>query len=168
MKISIIVAAAENNALGKNNELLCYLPDDLKFFKTTTWASVVVMGRKTFESLGNKTLPGRTNVIITRNPDWHFEGTFKAMSIEDSINIAKELGYKELFIAGGGDIYRMALPLADTIYITRIHAEPEGDTFFPVFSDKEWQKKKSIEFYKDEKHAFDFSIERWERIHFKV
>ena len=164
MKISIIVAAAENNAIGKNNELLCYLPNDLKFFKTTTWASVVVMGRKTFESLGNKTLPGRTNVIITRNRDWHFEGTINASSIESAIDIAKELGYKEVFIAGGGDIYRQALPIADTIYITRIHAELEGDTFFPVFSETDWQKKKTIEFYKDEKHKYDFSVETWERI----
>jgi len=164
MKISIIVAAAENNAIGKNNELLCYLPNDLKFFKTTTWASVVVMGRKTFESLGNKTLPGRTNVIITRNRDWHFEGTINASSIESAIVIATELGYKELFIAGGGDIYRQALPMADTMYITRIHAELEGDTFFPVFSETEWQKKKTVEFYKDEKHAYDFSVETWERI----
>ena len=164
MKISIIVAAAENNAIGKTNELLCYLPNDLKFFKATTWASIVVMGRKTFESLGNKTLPGRTNVIITRNPSWHFEGTIKASSIEVAISIAKELGYKELFIAGGGDIYRQALPLADTIYITRIHAELEGDTFFPVFYETEWQKKKTVEFYKDEKHVYDFSVETWERI----
>ena len=164
MRISMIVAAAENNAIGKNNELLCHLPNDLKFFKTTTWASVVVMGRKTFESLGNKTLPGRTNVIITRNRDWHFEGAINAFSIESAVSIAKELGYKELFIAGGGDIYHQALSLADTIYITRIHAVLEGDTFFPVFSVAEWQKKNTIEFYKDEKHAFDFSIERWERI----
>ena len=163
MKISIIVAAAENNAIGRNNELLCYLPYDLKFFKSTTWGSVVAMGRKTFESLGNKTLPGRTNVIITRNADWQFEGTRRASSIEEAMVIAHSLGYKELFIAGGGDIYRQALPLANIIYITRIHATLEGDTFFPEFSEKEWTKKQSTAFFKDEKHAFDFTVEKWER-----
>ena len=164
MKIALIVAAAENNAIGKDNKLLCHLPNDLKFFKATTWASVVAMGRKTFESLGNKTLPGRTNIIITRNTDWSFEGARTASSIEEAIQIAKSLGYKEIFIAGGGDIYRQAMNMANTIYITRIHAVIEGDTFFPAFSEKEWQKKKTVEFYKDEKHAFDFSIETWEKL----
>jgi len=161
MNIALIVAAAENNAIGRNNELLCHLPNDLKFFKATTWGSAVAMGRKTFESLGNKLLPGRVNIIITRNKDWQYEGATRADSIPDAIAKADALGYKELFIAGGGDIYRQALPLADTIYITRIHATLEGDTFFPVIPANEWDKIKAVDFFKDEKHAYDFTIETW-------
>lgn len=163
MNIKIIVAAAENNAIGKNNELLCYLPNDLKFFKATTWGSVVAMGRKTFESLGNKTLPGRINVVITRNKDWQFDGAETVASIEEAVALAKEKQYKEIFIAGGGDIYRQALPVANTVYLTRIHTTIEGDTFFPVLNNDEWKKVSSVDFYKDEKHPFDFSIERWEK-----
>ena len=161
MNIALIVAAAENNAIGKNNELLCHLPNDLKFFKASTWGSAVAMGRKTFESLGNKLLPGRVNIIITRNKEWQYEGTTRADSIPDALAKAGALGYKELFIAGGGDIYRQALPLADTIYMTRIHATLEGDTFFPEIPATEWEKIKAVNFYKDEKHVYDFTIETW-------
>ena len=163
-RVSLIAIVDQQNGLGKDNQLLCHLPADLAHFKALTLGKPIIMGRKTFESLGNKTLPGRTNIIITRNADWSFEGARTASSIEEAIQIAESLGYKELFIAGGGDIYRQAMNMANIIYITRIHATIEGDTFFPEFSEKEWQKKKTVEFFKDEKHAFDFSIETWEKL----
>ena len=163
-RVSLIAIVDQQNGLGKYNQLLCHLPADLAHFKALTLGKPIIMGRKTFESLGNKTLPGRTNIIITRNADWSFEGARTASSIEEAIQIAESLGYKELFIAGGGDIYRQAMNMANIIYITRIHATIEGDTFFPEFSEKEWQKKKTVEFFKDEKHAFDFSIETWEKL----
>src|SRR5690606_31929688 len=95
--ISLVVAAAENNAIGKNNQLLWHLPNDLKFFKNTTWAGVVIMGRKTFESV-NKPLPGRLNIVITSNPDWHFETVKTAQSIEQAIEIGKAENFKEIFV----------------------------------------------------------------------
>ena len=159
--ITLVAACSKNRVIGKDNKLPWHLPEDLKHFKSLTLDRVILMGRKTFESLGNKLLPGRVNIIITRNKDWQYEGATRADSIPDAIAKADALGYKELFIAGGGDIYRQALPLADTIYITRIHATLEGDTFFPVIPANEWEKIKAVDFFKDEKHAYDFTIETW-------
>lgn len=161
--LSILVAAASNNAIGKNNQLLWHLPNDLKFFKNTTWGGVVIMGRKTFESV-NKPLPGRLNIVITRQKNWQAQNVTTADSLDEAIEKAKELHYKEIFVIGGGEIYKEALPITDKIYLTRIHAEIEGDTFFPAINNKEWKLTSQNDFKADEKHVFDYSFEVWERV----
>ena len=161
--ISLVVAVSENNMIGKNNQLLWHLPNDLKFFKNTTWGGVVIMGRKTFESV-NKPLPGRTNIVITKQPDWNAENVIVASSISDAIQKAKDLNFKEIFIIGGGEIYKESLSLADKIYLTRVHTSIEGDTFFPELQSDEWKLMSNKDFTTDEKHAFDYSFQEWERL----
>ena len=158
--ISLIVAASTNNAIGKNNQLLWHLPKDLRFFKNTTWAMVVVMGRKTFESV-NKTLPGRTNIVITSKPGWKAEGVWVAKDMEDAIAQAKTTNCKEIFVIGGGEIYKQTMPVANKIYMTRVHAELEGDTFFPVIDKSIWELKENTDFKEDGKHKYNFSFQTW-------
>ena len=162
MTISLVVAAAENNAIGKNNQLLWHLPNDLKFFKNTTWGMVVIMGRKTFEAV-NKPLPGRVNIVITRQPDWKREDTIIAENLNDALQIAAETHFKEAFVIGGGEIYKQAMAVADKIYITRVHATLEADTFFPVIDEKEWELVSNEDFKKDAKHQYDYSFQTWVR-----
>ena len=163
MIISLIVAAAENNAIGKNNQLLWHLPKDMKFFKNTTWAMPIVMGRKTFESMGSKPLPGRSNIIITRQPGWKAEGVSVVSSVEAAAKLAASMDAKEMFIIGGGEIFMIAFGKANKIYMTRVHAEPEGDVFFPVIEKKDWKLVSSIDNPADEKHAYAYTFELWER-----
>ncbi len=158
--ISLIVAAAENNAIGKNNQLLWHLPNDLKFFKNTTWGMPVVMGRKTFESF-NKPLPGRFNIVITRQADWKAEGVLVAADLQDALQKATETNCNEIFIIGGGEIYKQALEMADKIYLTRVHTEIDGDTFFPVLDESKWNLISNHDFSADEKHQFDYSFQTW-------
>jgi dihydrofolate reductase len=158
--ISLIVAASTNNAIGKNGQLLWHLPTDLKFFKDTTWGMPVIMGRKTFEAV-NKPLPGRINIVITSQEEWKAEGVTIVDSLEKAISKGEATNCKELFIIGGGEIYKQAIQGADKIYMTRVHATLEGDTFFPVINEKEWMLEKNIDFDKDEKHAYPFSIQTW-------
>lgn len=162
MVISLIVAAATNNGIGKDNQLLWHLPKDLQFFKKITWAMPVIMGRKTFESLSGKPLPGRLNIVITRQKDWKPEGIVVVHSLKDALFVAQSADYKEVFVAGGGEIYKEALPLAHKVYLTRVQAEPEADTFFPELSDH-WQLVFDEPYAADAKHAFAFTFQRWER-----
>ena len=162
INISLVVAAADNNAIGKNNQLLWHLPNDLKFFKNTTWGGVVIMGRKTFESV-NKPLPGRLNIVITTNPNWNHETVKTAGSLEQAIEIAKAEHFKEAYIIGGGEIYKQAMPQADIIYLTRVHAPFDADTFFPEINTNDWQLMHKDDVSRDEKHTYDYSFERWER-----
>ena len=162
MTISLVVAASENNAIGKNNQLLWHLPNDLKFFKNTTWGMVVIMGRKTYESV-NKPLPGRTNIVITRKPDWKAEGVVTANDLHDALKKAADTNCKEAFVIGGGEIYKWAFSIADKIYITRVHTTLEGDTFFPAINEAEWTLVSNEDFKKDEKHQYDYSFQTWER-----
>lgn len=162
MIISLIVAAATNNGIGKDNQLLWHLPKDLQFFKKITWAMPVVMGRKTFESLSGKPLQGRLNIVITRQKDWKPEGIVVVHSLKDALFVAKSADYKEVFIAGGGEIYREALPIAHKVYLTRVQAEPEADTFFSPLSN-DWQLVLDEPYPADAKHAFAFTFQRWER-----
>ena len=163
MTISLIVAASENNAIGKDNQLLWHLPKDMKYFKNTTWAMPVVMGRKTFESMGSKPLQGRKNIVITRQPGWKSEGVSVVNSVDGAVALAEELDYKEIFIIGGGEIFMIAFEKAQKIYMTRVHAEIEGDVFFPVIEMKDWELISSTDHPADEKHAYAFSFEVWER-----
>ena len=162
MKISLVVAASDNHAIGKDNQLLWHLPKDMRFFKNTTWALPILMGRKTFESLGNKPLPGRLNLVITRQTGVQYNGATVVGSLEEAMAIAKQNDYKELMVIGGGEIYSMALPMAQTIYLTRVHTHIEGDTYFPELG-TEWGKESSEPQLADEKHAFNFDFEIWQR-----
>jgi len=122
----------------------------------------VVMGRKTFESV-NKTLPGRFNIVITRQKDWNAEGVIVASDLEDAFKKAAETNCKETFIIGGGEIFRLSIEVADKIYMTRVHTELDGDTFFPVIDENKWQLISNQDFKADEKHKFDYSFQTWIR-----
>ena len=165
MLISLIVAASSNNAIGRNNELLWHLPIDLKFFKNTTWALPVIMGRKTFDSVGGKPLTGRTNIIISRQEGLisQYDNVWFATSLDEAIKQARKLETKEIMIAGGAQIYEQALPIANRIYLTRVHVHLEADAFFPSFSVDEWELTNSKDFEANEKHAYSFSIQQWDR-----
>jgi dihydrofolate reductase len=162
MYLSQVVAASTNNVIGKNNQLLWNLPNDTKFFKNTTWGFPAIMGRKTFESLG-KPLAGRTNIIITRQQQWKPEGAIVVSNIDEAIAAAAETDAKEAFIIGGGEIYKQTLPLVQRVYLTRVHAIVEGDTTFPEISEKEWELLSQLDFNADEKHAYAYSFQVWQR-----
>lgn len=162
MKISLIVAASNNNAIGKDGQLLWHLPNDLKFFKNTTWGMPVVMGRNTFESVG-KVLPGRFNIVITSKLHWKKTGVIKAVNLQDAIQKAEETGCREVFIAGGGIVYKEAIEIADKIFLTRVDATLDADTFFPELDKTTWELKTKEDFSRDEKHAYDYSFQLWER-----
>lgn len=163
MIVSLIVAASDNNAIGKNNQLMWHLPIDMKFFKNTTWGFPVIMGRKTFEELGNKALPGRQNIVITRKKDWKAEGVVIVHSLDDALFVAREAETNEIFIIGGGEIYKEAMPKANRLYITRVHAMLEGDTYFPTFDEKKWELVSSRPVKADERHQYDFTIQQWDK-----
>ena len=160
--ISLIVAASSNNAIGKNNQLLWHLPNDLKFFKNTTWGMPVIMGRKTFESV-NKPLPGRFNYVITRQEDWNAEGVKVATDLNDALKKAIETNCKEIFIIGGGEIFKQSMELANKIYMTRVHADLDGDVFFPEIDESNWKLISNTDLPADDKHAFAYSFQTWER-----
>ncbi len=163
MIISIIVAAATNGAIGQAGQLPWHLPADLRFFKNTTWAMPVIMGRKTYASM-NKLLPGRFNIVITRNADWQQEGVVTAASLEAALAIAAAAHFKEAYIIGGGEVYRQALPMAGQVLLTRVHTEPEdADTFFPALDTADWQLISDEAFPADDKHAYAFNFQRWQR-----
>ncbi len=162
MNITLVVAASENNAIGKDNQLLWHLPKDMRFFKNTTWALPILMGRKTFESMGSRLLPGRLNIIITQQQGLVIEGAIVVNSIHEAIEIAKNQDYKELMVIGGGQIYEMALPMANKVWLTRVHTTIDGDTFFPALNN-EWEKKTVETHQADEKHIYGFDFECWQR-----
>lgn len=164
MIISLIAAASTNNVIGKDNKLLWNLPNDTKFFKNTTWGMPVIMGRKTFESLSGQPLPGRFNFVITRNKAWdpHNDKVRVASGLEQAISLAGETDCKECFVIGGGEIYKEAMPMADRIYLTRVHAVVEGDTYFPAIDEKVWEMKSRLDFPADDKHIYSYSFQVWE------
>jgi dihydrofolate reductase len=163
MSISIIAAVAANNVIGRDNKLPWHMPADLKWFKKLTMGHHVLMGRKTFEEF-KKPLPGRVNVVITRNPNWAADGVAIARSVDEGISKAEAAGDKEIFIIGGADIFTQVLHRADRMYITRIHAEPEGDTFFPEFDDvNEWKLVDAEHCEADEKNPYPYSFLTYER-----
>lgn len=163
MNINIVVAVSENQVIGKDNQLLWHLPNDMKFFKNTTWGMPVIMGRKTYESLG-KPLTGRTNIVVTTNTGWSAPGTIAVSSLEAALTAAAATDAKEVYVIGGGEIYRHALPVTHRVYLTRVHSQIEGDTFFPELPVSEWSLHSRLDFPTDEKHAFAYSFEVWDRI----
>ena len=165
MIISLIVAASGNNAIGKDNKLLWSLPNDMKFFKNTTWGMPVIMGRKTYDALSGEPLPGRFNFVITRQKDWkpQNEKVTVTPDLNTALKGAEATDCKEAFVIGGGEIYKAAMPVADRIYMTRVHTVLEGDTYFPPIDEKEWQLMDNRDFPTDEKHAYAYSFQVWER-----
>lgn len=144
MRISLIAAVAENGVIGREGGLPWRLPEDLKFFKAATMGKPVIMGRKTFQSIG-RPLPGRMNVVLTRDPGWHAAGVTAVHDLTAALRAAQDAGASEVMIIGGADIYEAALPMADRIYLTRIHREFEGDALFPALDRSEWTEVARIE-----------------------
>jgi len=166
MIITFVVAASENNVIGKDNGLLWHLPNDMKFFKNTTWGMPVIMGRKTFESLKRKPLTGRFNIVLTSHKDIESANGEKiiiADSPEHSIQLAQHTDCKESFVIGGGEVYKAFMPMVHKIYLTRVHTELDGDTFLPEVNWKEWECNFSHDFPADEKHKFPYSFQLWTR-----
>ena len=154
--IALVVAMAENRVIGKENKLIWHLPADLKFFKNITTGHPIIMGRKTFESIG-KPLPNRTNIIITRQPDFTAEGCLVAHSLTEALMLAQQLD-SDIFVIGGAEIYKQAMFLADTIYLTEVHHTFEGDTFFPEIDSILWQETSREEHKADEKNPYDYAF----------
>ncbi|CAG5003668.1 Dihydrofolate reductase type 3 [Dyadobacter sp. CECT 9275] len=157
MLISIIVAVSENGVIGKDNQLIWRLPEDLKRFKNLTMGHPMIMGRKTFESIG-KALPGRTSIVITRQKDFQPDGVIVVHSLHEAITEAKKLNTDEAFIIGGGEIYQQALAVTDHIYLTQVDVVIEGDTHFEISDPENWDEINQIGYNADEKHAFSFKF----------
>lgn len=160
--ITIIVAMGKNREIGADNQLLWHLPKDLKHFKELTSGHPIIMGRKTYESIG-KPLPNRTNIVISRKNDWFEEGILIVGSIKEAIKFAKKID-ENIFIIGGGNIYEQTIDLADQLEITSVDATLEADTYFPKIDEKNWRKTNEICHEKDEKNQFDFCFQTFERI----
>lgn len=161
MTVSIIVAMAENGVIGRDMDLPWHISADLKRFKALTMGHHIVMGRKTFESIG-RLLPGRTTVIVTRQPDYQVDGAV----IVNSLGAAQAAATddSELFIIGGGQIYEIALPLADRLHVTRVHTEVDGDTSFPAVDWDQWELVSAERHGADEKNDYDFTFESYQRM----
>ena len=136
--ISAIAALSENNVIGRGNALPWHIPEDLKFFKSTTSGKPVIMGRKTFDSIG-RALPNRLNIVITRS-DVVIPGVRVCQTVARAIDIAQKSGAEEIMVIGGAQIYEQALPLCNRLYLTRVHAQVDGDTFFPTINLKQWRE----------------------------
>jgi dihydrofolate reductase len=165
MTISLIAALAENRVIGRNNDLPWRLPDDMKFFMQSTKGHYVIMGRKNYDSLQDKfkPLPNRTNIVVTRQKELDAPGCIVVHSVENALGIAKENHEQEAFVIGGAEIYKIALPMAHRLYLTEIHANVEGDTYFPEFDKKEWKEVSRLPHSADERHPFAFDFVVYER-----
>ncbi|UTW48202.1 dihydrofolate reductase [Bacterioplanoides sp. SCSIO 12839] len=170
MKLSLIVALAQNHVIGRDNKLPWYLPNDLKYFKQVTLGKPVIMGRKTYESIG-KPLPGRTNIIITRQADYQPAGATDSVKVVSSLDDARELaenitlidGQQEAMIIGGAEIYTLALPLVDRMYLTEVHADVEGDAYFPEFERHGWHQVAGEDFQAEGPNPYNYSFNVYER-----
>jgi dihydrofolate reductase len=160
--VTIIAAIAENNALGKDNQLIWHLPADLKRFKKTTLNHVVIMGRKTFESLG-KPLPNRSNILITRDKNYKAEGCVVVNSLKEALKVALKSD-ENPFILGGAAIYTQAMPFADKLDITFVHHQFDADVFFPEIDKTIWKETSRENFKADENNKYDYSFVIFERI----
>jgi dihydrofolate reductase len=161
--ISLIAAIAENGVIGKDNKLHWHLPEDLQFFKKTTFGHPIIMGRKNFESIG-RVLPGRINIVLTRSTNFAEAENLKvAHSLREAFEIAQKTGTDECFIIGGAEIYEEALPFCQKLYITRVHGIFEGNTFMPEF-EKSFRKISCVSNFKDEQNKYDYDFETWEKL----
>lgn len=160
-RLSLIVAMAKNRIIGADGRIPWHLPNELQLFKSVTMGHHIVMGRKTYESI-NRLLPGRTTVIVTRQRDYAIPGAKIAHTLEDAI--AQCAGDSEIFVIGGGELYRAAMPLADRLYLTVVDAEPAGDTQMPAFNPAQWRLHSTQQFRKDERHAHGYRFEVHDRV----
>ena len=158
--VSIIVAIAQNGTIGDKNALLWHIKEDMRFFRTTTSGHPVIMGRKTFESLGSKPLPKRTNIVITR-AEREFEGALTAHSLQEAIRMAGD--DEEIFIMGGAQIYREALPVVDRMYITHVGRDYEGDTVFPEIDYSKWKLVDVVRHERGEEYEYPFEFRTYDR-----
>lgn len=171
MELSLIVALARNHTIGIDNKLPWYLPNDLKYFKQVTMGKTIIMGRKTYESIG-KPLPGRINIVITRQADYQPPNANDSVKVVASLEAARELaenlalinGQHEALIIGGAEIYTQALHLVDRMYLTEVHAEVEGDAFFPEFDRNQWQAVAREDFAAEGGNPYDYSFVVYERV----
>jgi dihydrofolate reductase len=163
--ISIIVAMDEKRGIGKQNRLPWRLSSDLRRFRELTTGHHIIMGRKTFESIGRR-LPARETIIVTRNRDYRAEGCIIAHSLEDAISLAGERGESEVFVCGGAEIYARALPLADRIYMTIVHAEVDADVYFPNWDNGTWTEEEVSKHPADEKNQYPFTFKVLGRVQF--
>jgi dihydrofolate reductase len=163
MQIALIAALDQKRAIGYQNQLLWHLPKDLQYFKQMTWAMPVVMGRKTFESLSGKALPGRFNIVVTRQMNWEAPGVQVVHSLPAAIDLAEANGYKKLFVIGGGEIYAAALPLANELCITRVEANLPADSYFPNWDGQGWVQTKNDFVPADAKNKYDLRFQIWKR-----
>lgn len=164
--LAVIVAVADNGVIGRENSLPWHLPEDLRYFKRVTMGKPIVMGRKTFESIG-RPLPGRTNIVISRNPEFEAVGVSVVASLDEALELAAQVagdaGASELVVIGGAEIYRLAIPRADRLYVTEVHADIEGDALLPDVAWAEWEERRR------ERHAaaessHDFSFVVYDRL----
>lgn len=160
-KVTLIAAAGENNELGKDNDLVWHLPDDFRRFKQLTTGHYIIMGRKTFETFP-QLLPNRTHVIITRKKDFAANGAIVVHSLDAALEASKS--DPQPFVIGGGEIYKLSLPKADRIELTRVHGTFDADTYFPEFDEDEWKLISSEYHPKDEKHNYDFTYLTYDRV----
>ncbi|PCH84356.1 MAG: dihydrofolate reductase [Piscirickettsiaceae bacterium] len=159
--ISMIVAMGDNNAIGKNNELLWHLPDDFKHFKSVTMGKPILMGRKTYQSIG-RPLPGRENIVVTRDKAFLAKGVTVVGSIEAALEAGKQ--YDEVMVIGGASFYQQMLPMTDKLYVTHVHHGFEADAFFPDIAPDEWRVLEKVDHVADEKHKYSFSFVTYKRI----
>lgn len=164
LTVNIVVAASENNVIGKDNKLLWDLPNDTAFFKNVTYGMPVIMGRKTLESLG-KPLKGRTNIVITRHPESipPDAEVVKVASLDDALKAAADTDARQAWVIGGGEIYRQAFDRTDNIYLTRVLTTVSGDTFFPEIDEQIWKRTFVEPHDSDERHAHAYRFETWQR-----
>lgn len=161
MRLAMIVAQAENRVIGRDNKMPWYLPEDLKYFKRTTMGKPIIMGRKTFESIG-KPLPGRRNIVVTRDTDWHHEGVVVCATLDEALEQAEAQVLiddgDEAVVIGGAEIYRQLLARADRLYLTQVHATVEGDACFPEFNADEWVERGRDDFEAVEPNPYPYSF----------
>lgn len=164
MQLTLIVAAAQNDVIGKNNQLPWHLPRDLAYFKRITTGSPIIMGRKTYESIGFA-LPNRLNIVITRNTDYHLDDAEIVHDLNDAIALAKRLqpDAKEIHIIGGASIFAAALPLIDKMYLNRVLADIEGDTFLPSIDWSHWRLVEQTHYAADKKNSYSLNCEVYQR-----
>ncbi len=162
MQLALIVALSENDCIGRDGDLPWRLPDDLKRFKRLTLGSPIIMGRKTCESIG-RPLPGRTNIVVTRQRGYGAEGCVVVGSLDEAHSKAKATGAEQAYVIGGADLYRLALPICDTLHLTRVHAQVDGDTFFPSLDWSLFAPIETEEHPADAAHAHAYTFETWQR-----
>jgi len=159
--ITIIVAIGLDNGIGADNQLLWHLPKDLKYFKETTTDHPIIMGRKTYESIG-KPLPNRTNIVVSKRKDWFEEGILIVGSVKEALKFAKKMN-ENIFVIGGGNIYEQTIDLADKLQVTLVKTQSKAEVFFPKINLKVWDKTAEICHEKDDKNEYDFCFQTYER-----